>query len=71
MCLKLWVNLGGSPRCTETVPKWHLVGQLAGTNFFNMRARRGAQKNFRFRRKRVWVDSACLHMEEKVYFNVG
>ena len=47
--LKVWVKLGCSPRCTKIVPKWHFAGQLAGTDFFNARAR-GARraKMFRF-----------------------
>ena len=41
--------------------------QLAGTDFFNMR---DAQKSFSFRWQRIWVDSACLKMEEKVYLKL-
>ena len=41
----------------QIVPKWHLDGQLAGTDFFNTRARRDAQKRFPFQRQRIWVDS--------------
>jgi len=49
------------------VPKWHLAGQVARTGFFKTRARRDAQKSFRFRREQIWVDSDCLKMEEKVH----
>ena len=28
----------------QLVPKWHLDGQLAGIDFFNMRARRNARR---------------------------
>ena len=66
VCLKLWVKLGCSPRCTQMVPKWHLDGQVARTDFFNARAQRGAQKNFHFRRERRWVDSTCSEMQENV-----
>ena len=44
--LKLWVKLRCSPRYTQIVPKWHLDGQLAGTDFFNTRAWHNAQKKF-------------------------
>ena len=30
--LKLWVKPGCSPRYTQTVPKWHVDGQPAGTD---------------------------------------
>ena len=48
VCLKLWFKVGGSPQHTQIVPKWHLDGQPAGTNFCNTRARRDAQKKFPF-----------------------
>ena len=48
------------------VPKWHLDGQLARTDFFNVRVRRGAQKKFPFSQDGIWVDLACLEMEENV-----
>ena len=48
VCLKLWFKVGCSPRHTQIVPKWHLDGQPAGTDFFNTRAHRGAQKKFLF-----------------------
>ena len=35
--LKLRVKLTCSPHYTEMVPKWHLAGQLTGTDFFNLR----------------------------------
>ena len=35
--LKLWVKGGCSLRYTQTVPKWHLAGQPAGTHSFNVR----------------------------------
>ena len=42
----------GQARCslryTQIVPKWHLDGQLAGTDFFNTRGRRDAHKKFPF-----------------------
>ena len=63
---KLWVQPGCSPRYTQIVPKWHLAGQLAGTDFFNTRSRRDAHKHFCFWQEQIWVDSACLEMEEKV-----
>ena len=44
--------------------------KVAGTDFFNTRARRDVQKSFRFRRERSWVDSACLKMEENVCLNL-
>ena len=44
VCLKLWVKLGCSPRCTEIKPKWHLDRQVAGSDFLNTRARHDAQK---------------------------
>ena len=40
-------------------PKWHLAGQLAGTDLFNMRAQRDAQKCFCFRCEQIWENSAC------------
>ena len=59
ICLKLWVKLGCSPRSTQIVPKWHLDGQLAGTDFFNTRARRDTQKKFPFSpHLKLWV----IHM---------
>ena len=54
----------------KSVPKWHLASHLAGTDFFSTRARGTTQKIFRFRHKRIWVDSACLEMEEKVYLKL-
>ena len=33
--LELWVKLGDSPRYTQMVPKWHVAGQPAETEFFN------------------------------------
>ena len=32
---------------------------LARTDFAQARARRGAQKSFRFDRESIWVESAC------------
>ena len=48
VCLKLWFKVGCSLRHTQIVPKWHLDGQLAGTDFFNTRARCDAEKKFPF-----------------------
>ena len=59
-------RVGCSPRCSQMVPKWHLDGKVAGSDFFNTRARCDAQKSFRFRRERSWVDSACLEMQGNV-----
>ena len=69
VCLKLWVKTGCSPRCSQMVPKWHLDGQVLGTDFFNTRARRDAQKSFH--RERVWVDSTCLEMQQNVCWNLS
>ena len=33
-------------------------------------ARGATRKSFRFRREQMWVDPACLEMEEKVYFKL-
>ena len=57
------VKLGCSPQCTQIVPKWHLAGQLPGTDFFNAHVRRDAQKKSSFsnvcescspKNRRVW-----------------
>ena len=48
VCLKLWVKLGCSPRCTQIVPKWHLDGQVAGRDFFNTRVRCDAHQKSPF-----------------------
>ena len=47
MHLKVWVKQQCSLRYTKIVPKWHLAGQLPGTDFFNARAAQRA-KMFRF-----------------------
>ena len=57
--LQFWVKRVCARSYTQRVPKWHLAGQLAGPDFFNMRARPDAQKIPRFRREGIWVDSAC------------
>ena len=69
-CVSDWVKLGYSPQYTQIVPKWHLAGRLAGTDFFNTRARHNRQKNFGFCREEIWVDLACLKMEEILYLKL-
>ena len=58
--LKLWVKLGCSPRYTQMVPKWHLAGQLAGTDAFNTRARCNSQTSFRF----PWSEFGWIRLAE-------
>ena len=41
--IKLWVTLGCSLRYTQMVPKWHLPGELDGTDVFNTRVLCDAQ----------------------------
>ena len=48
VCLKLWVKLGCSPRCTQIVPKWYFDGQVAGRDFFNTRVRCDAHQKSPF-----------------------
>ena len=64
--LKLWVKLGCSPRYTQMVPKWHLSGQLVGSDFFTMRMQHDTQKMFLFSLERIWVDSMCFKMGKEV-----
>ena len=50
----------GVPPVTYPVFGWN--GPRLGwrrTDFAQARARRGAQKSFRFDRESIWVDSAC------------
>ena len=51
-------------KACQMLPRWHLAGQPAG--FLNTRARRDAQKRFRFRQEQGWVLSARLEMGGKV-----
>ena len=69
-CLKLWVKLGCSPRYTQIVPKWHLDGQLARTDFSNTQARRNAQKSIRFSRERILCGFGLLRNGEKRMFPI-
>ena len=71
--LALKVELGCSPRHTQMVPKWHLAGQLAGTEVFHCVCVRGVT------RKKVSVFAGseirwlrlAEKMEEKVGFEGG
>ena len=65
--LKSWFKVACSPRFSQIVPKWHLGGQPAGRDFFNIRVRCNTQKSSGSDRERNRVDSAGLDLGGKVY----